>query len=437
VAAALTRNGVRVFGRSSKLHRPRGLRCGNGTCSCCAMRVDGLPNVRTCVTPLRQGMVVEREHAWPSADVDLLRAAELGAPLLHAGFYYSLFRRSPRLWQASERLLRGAAGQGEPPAPEAARRLAAARLLVREGIGVLVVGGGLAGMSAALAAADGGAEVVLAERHPRLGGAAAPAGPAERIATDLGARTAAHTGIEVLQPAEVFGWYDEGVVAVACADDLLLLEPDVVVLAAGAHDRLLPFRGWDLPGVMTAGAVRRSLRGGVSPGRVATVVTDRPEGYALADELTAGGLTVAAVADRRAAGCAADPRHGAPPSPCVPVHAGLCDMTAHGRAAVSAVSFVFEERPGGVRRTIRVTCDLVCMAVGESPAVELARQGLADGRFTLGGADVEEASVPPPAVRGPRLLPAGAANARGSAAEAAADGETAGRAAAAIAMVRS
>ena len=236
----------------------------------------------------------------------------------------------------------------------------------------------------------------------------------------------------MLQPAEVLGWYDEGVVAVACADDLLLLEPGVVVLAAGAHDLLLPFRGWDLPGVMTAGAVRRSLRGGVSPGRVAVVVTDRADGYALADELAAGGLTVAAVADRRAAGCAADPRHGAPPSPRVPVHAGLRDMTAHGRAAVSAVSLVLEERPGGARRTIRVTCDLVCMAVGESPATELARQGLADGRYALARVDLEAAAVPPPAARGPRLLLAGAANARGSAVEAAADGEAAGRAAAAI-----
>ena len=107
VAAALTAHGVRVFGRSSRYHRPRGVRCANGTCSCCAMRVDGLPGVRTCVTQVRDGMRVEREHAWPSADFDLLRAAELAGPALHAGAYYRWFRRSPRLWVWAERALAG------------------------------------------------------------------------------------------------------------------------------------------------------------------------------------------------------------------------------------------------------------------------------------------------------------------------------------------
>ena len=103
VASALFRNGVRVFGRSSKYHRPRGYRCGMGHCSACAMRVDGLPGVRTCVTPVREGMTVAREHAWPGARGDALRVAEALSPLMPPGFYYRWFRRSPRLWGAFER----------------------------------------------------------------------------------------------------------------------------------------------------------------------------------------------------------------------------------------------------------------------------------------------------------------------------------------------
>ena len=113
VAAALFAHGVRVFGRSSKYHRPRGYRCGRGHCSACAMRVDGLPGVLTCVTPVRAGMKVEREHAWPAADFDVLRAADALSPLMPPGFYYRRFRRSPRLFAAFERGLAHVAGQGQ------------------------------------------------------------------------------------------------------------------------------------------------------------------------------------------------------------------------------------------------------------------------------------------------------------------------------------
>lgn len=68
VAAALHANGVRVLHESEVKHRPRGLFCAIGNCSSCMMKVDGVPNVRTCVEPLREGLRVERQegHAIPS-----------------------------------------------------------------------------------------------------------------------------------------------------------------------------------------------------------------------------------------------------------------------------------------------------------------------------------------------------------------------------------
>ena len=59
VAAALAAAGVRVFRRTSKLGEPRQLFCGIGRCTDCVMVVDGQPNVRTCVTEVREGMHVE------------------------------------------------------------------------------------------------------------------------------------------------------------------------------------------------------------------------------------------------------------------------------------------------------------------------------------------------------------------------------------------
>lgn len=62
IAAALHAAGVKVLSRSAVRHRPRGFFCAIGTCSSCLMIVDGVPNVRVCVTKLKAGMVVKEQH---------------------------------------------------------------------------------------------------------------------------------------------------------------------------------------------------------------------------------------------------------------------------------------------------------------------------------------------------------------------------------------
>ena len=62
IAAALHDAGVRVLRHSPRYHRPRGLFCAIGNCSSCLMTVDGIPNVRVCVEPLRAGMNVETQE---------------------------------------------------------------------------------------------------------------------------------------------------------------------------------------------------------------------------------------------------------------------------------------------------------------------------------------------------------------------------------------
>ena len=53
IASALLANGVKVFSHSTKFNRPRGFFCGIGKCSSCLMTVNGIPNIRTCITPLQ------------------------------------------------------------------------------------------------------------------------------------------------------------------------------------------------------------------------------------------------------------------------------------------------------------------------------------------------------------------------------------------------
>jgi len=61
IAAALHSNGVKILGESLEKQRPRGFYCAIGNCSSCLMVVDGIPNVKTCVTNLEEGMEVERQ----------------------------------------------------------------------------------------------------------------------------------------------------------------------------------------------------------------------------------------------------------------------------------------------------------------------------------------------------------------------------------------
>lgn len=62
IQAALHAAGVKVLGKSIKIHRPRGFYCAIGNCSSCFMEVDGTPNVKTCVTDLKEGMVVKTQE---------------------------------------------------------------------------------------------------------------------------------------------------------------------------------------------------------------------------------------------------------------------------------------------------------------------------------------------------------------------------------------
>ena len=61
IAAALVASGRLDLRYTEKRNEPRGLFCGIGRCTDCVMMVDGQPNVRTCVTPVRSGMKIRRQ----------------------------------------------------------------------------------------------------------------------------------------------------------------------------------------------------------------------------------------------------------------------------------------------------------------------------------------------------------------------------------------
>ena len=62
ILAAILNAGIKINRYTVKRNEPRGLFCGIGQCTDCAMIVDGKPNVRTCITPVKAGMIIKTQH---------------------------------------------------------------------------------------------------------------------------------------------------------------------------------------------------------------------------------------------------------------------------------------------------------------------------------------------------------------------------------------
>src|SRR5262249_357627 len=157
----------RTFTRSFKYHRPRGLFCVAGDCPNCLMQVDGRPNVRTCIEPVRECQVVRHQNAWPSLDFDVLRVFDRVDRLLPVCFYYKHFHRPRGVWPVVEHTVRHIAGLGTIDVAAAPEADASVEYLHAD---ICVVGGGPAGLAAATAAAEAGAGVLLLDRQPGLKG---------------------------------------------------------------------------------------------------------------------------------------------------------------------------------------------------------------------------------------------------------------------------
>jgi sarcosine oxidase subunit alpha len=160
VATALFANGIRVFSRSLKYHRPRGLYNLDGYSTHCLMSVNGEPNVRACIKALEPNMVVRPQNVIGSPELDLMSLLQWFGFAMPAGFYYKVFHRPAWIWPLAQKVLRWTAGPGKidrnmPYGVYDHKYLHA---------DVCVIGGGPAGMRAAVTAAKRGVRVILIER---------------------------------------------------------------------------------------------------------------------------------------------------------------------------------------------------------------------------------------------------------------------------------
>jgi sarcosine oxidase, subunit alpha len=297
IGSALFAAGRRVFSRSFKYHRPRGLLCCSGQCPNCMMTVDGVPNVRVCAEPAREGVLVKAQNVVGSLEHDLMAITDkLGGPFTPPGFYYKTFIRPRWAWPYYEKFLRNAAGLGK--IDRHGDRTGRYDVEHRHAE-VLVVGGGESGLSAAIAARREGRQVVVVDEGPEAGGSLLAERGGLARARELAERASA-LGVEIVAPGRALGIYEGNLVPVDCGNLLIRVRADEVVVASGIVEQPLVFPGNDLVGVMLPGGVRRLINvWSLKPGERAVVLTVDERGVAAAEDLRTAGVQIAEICDFR------------------------------------------------------------------------------------------------------------------------------------------
>ena len=374
ITSALAAAGVMTLGRSFKYHRPRGIWSFANHDANNLFEVDGVPNVRGDITPLAQGCKVFAVNTRGGVEKDRGRFIEWLAPFLPVGFYYKAFhgRRFPR-W---EKRIRAFSGLGRIDA-RAPKLRTPKRYAFCD---VLVVGGGVSGMAAALSAADAGARVLLVEENARLGGSAAWSGASAAELAAMTGRIASSGNIVVLTPACAVGYYADHWVAVMEGDRLTKVRAGAVVFATGAIEQPAVFRNNDLPGVMLGSAAQRLLhRHAIAPGRRVVILTANREGYDLARTLRAHAVNVVSVLDLRV-GQGGDAQGLGD----LRLFAGVAPVQARAaRGVLAALHFTATAGEAGTITRESVDCDALLLSVGFAPAGHLLSQSGATWQFDV------------------------------------------------------
>jgi len=406
IAVALHAEGVRVLAHSLKHYRPRGFFCAIGKCSSCLMRVNGVPNVKTCVTPVEDGMVVETQREHKPLLVRAISVLDRFKPLMYAGSQYHMFPGNKLAWSFTQKFVKSMVGFGEFPAPNTPPT--GFQPSESREADLVVIGGGPAGLSAAIYGAKLGLKVVLVDENPALGGQLVKQthrffGSTEYYAGTRGFEIghilerdlAATGGVEVFLNSTVIGIYPEKLVGVVqkngfLRERLIKIKAKRIVVATGAYERTLIFENNDLPGIMGAGGVQTLMNvHGIRPGSNALIVGAGNVGLILAYQLLQAGINVSAVVEAMPTIGGYFVHAAKIRRMKVPIYTRHTILRGLGRDRVEgAVVAQLDDKWRPIKDSEKkIDCDLICIAVGLSPTFEFLYQAGCNLRYIpeLGG----------------------------------------------------
>lgn len=379
ISSALWANGEHVLGRSFKYHRPRGvLSFANHDVN--IMMTDGYDtNIRADVVPIKEGMQLKVVNTIGGVKHDKNRWLDKISAILPVGFYYKAFFKPKQLFPFWENIIRKSAGLGVVNV----NYQHIVKTKTNQFTDVLIIGGGIAGMSAAIHAAQAGVKVVLVDENAKLGGSlnddlAADAEVSSKL-EQLKDALHQYQNISCITNAYVAGYYADHYLPIITANGMIRMRAKAIIVATGAFEQPPVFRNNDLPAVMLSTAAQRLVnRYRVAPFNTGVVLTANNQGYRAALDLINAGITISALVDLRQA--PNEPLAEKVKAKGVQIYLGHCIYEAvatdHklGVEAVIVCPYLEKTAEADTTKAIKIECDGVIMSAGWSPAAALLYQ---------------------------------------------------------------
>ncbi len=402
LASALLANGIHLIGRSFKYHRPRGiLSSGSEEPNALVQIIKDKdkaktdPNVRATQIEIYEGLEAQSQNCWPNVKFDIGEINSIFSSILPAGFYYKTFMWPSKLWRKYEYFIRKSAGLGKSPTEKDPDKYDHKYYHCD----VLIVGGGPAGITAALMAAKSGNKILLVDEKPEFGENLLSSSKENIKINDLSPaewikvkrkELLNFKNIKTLNRTTVSAYhnYNYLIMMQSLTDHLSENEKKgkirqrlwkvrakKVILATGSIERPLVFDGNDRPGIMLSSAVKKYLNFyGVKCGNKIIIFTNNDSAYETAIELHNKNLKVQAIVDIR------EESSGDLPKKCnelgLKIYWKHTIVSSSGHTKVKNVSVMKLSKDNSVviGKKINIKCDSVAMSGGWTPAVHLFTQ---------------------------------------------------------------